>query len=47
MKKRKAEPKRSSSKNHDHDLISGRLNLRAFDDKKRHENYTGRTEIEK
>jgi len=37
MKKRKAEPKRSSSKNLDHDLISGRLNLRAFVDKKRHE----------
>jgi len=47
MKKRKAEPKRSSSKNLDHDLISGRLNLRAFVDKKRHEIKTGRTEYEK
>ena len=27
MKKLKAEPKRSSSKNLDHDLISGRLDL--------------------
>jgi len=47
MKKRKAEPKRSSSKNLDHDLISGRLNLRAFVDKKRHEIKTDRTEYEK
>jgi len=47
MKKLKAEPKRSSSKNLDHDLISGRLNLRAFVDKKRHEIKTGRTEYEK
>jgi len=47
MKKRKAEPKRSSSKNLDHDLISGRLNLRAFVDKKRHEIKTGRAEYEK
>ena len=47
MKKRKAEPKRSSSKNLDHDLISGRLNLRAFVDKKRHEIKTERTEYEK
>ena len=47
MKKRKAEPKQSSSKNLDHDLISGRLNLRAFVDKKRHEIKTDRTEYEK
>jgi len=47
MKKRKAEPKRSSSKNLDHDLISGRLDLRAFVDKKRHEIKTERTEYEK
>jgi len=47
MKKLKAEPKRSSSKNLDHDLISGRLNLRAFVDKKRHEIKTDRTEYEK
>ena len=47
MKKLKAEPKRSSSKNLDHDLISGRLNLRAFVDKKRHEIKTERTEYEK
>ena len=47
MKKLKAEPKRSSSKNLDHDLISGRLNLRAFVDKKRHEIKTGRAEYEK
>jgi hypothetical protein len=47
MKKLKAEPKRSSSKNLDHDLISGRLNLRAFVDKKRREIKTGRTEYEK
>jgi len=47
MKKRKAEPKRSSSKNLDHDLISGRLNLRAFVDKKRHEIRTERTKYEK
>ena len=47
MKKRKAEPKQSSSKNLDHDLISGRLDLRAFVDKKRHEIKTGRTEYEK
>ena len=47
MKKRKAEPKQSSSKNLDHDLISGRLNLRAFVDKKRHEIKTERTEYEK
>jgi len=47
MKKRKAEPKRSSSKNLDHDLISGRLNLRAFVDKTRHEIKTDRTEYEK
>jgi len=47
MKKRKAEPKRSSSKNLDHDLISGRLNLRAFVDKKRREIKTERTEYEK
>ena len=47
MKKQKAEPKRSSSKNFDHDLISGRLNLRAFVDKKRHEIKTERTEYEK
>jgi len=47
MKKLKAEPKRSSSKNLDHDLISGRLNLRAFVDKKRREIKTERTEYEK
>ena len=47
MKKRKAEPKRSSSKNLDHDLISGRLDLRAFVDKKRREIKTERTEYEK
>jgi hypothetical protein len=47
MKKLKAEPKQSSSKNLDHDLISGRLNLRAFVDKKRHEIKTDRTEYEK
>jgi len=47
MKKLKSEPKRSSSKNLDHDLISGRLNLRAFVDKKRHEIKTDRTEYEK
>ena len=47
MKKLKAEPKRSSSKNLDHDLISGRLDLRAFVDKKRHEIKTERTEYEK
>jgi len=47
MKKRKAEPKQSSSKNLDHDLISGRLNLRAFVDKKRHEIKTDRTEYDK
>ena len=47
MKKLKAEPKQSSSKNLDHDLISGRLNLRAFVDKKRHEIKTERTEYEK
>jgi len=47
MKKLKSEPKRSSSKNLDHDLISGRLNLRAFVDKKRHEIKTERTEYEK
>jgi len=47
MKKRKAEPKRPSSKNLDHDLISGRLDLRAFVDKKRHEIKTERTEYEK
>jgi len=47
MKKLKAEPKRSSSKNLDHDLISGRLNLRAFVDKKRREIKTDRTEYEK
>jgi len=47
MKKQKAEPKRSSSKNLDHDLISGRLNLRAFVDKKRHEIQTERTKYEK
>jgi len=47
MKKRKAEPKQSSSKNLDHDLISGRLDLRAFVDKKRHEIKTERTEYEK
>jgi len=47
MKKRKAEPKQSSSKNLDHDLISGRLNLRAFVDKKRHEIKTDRTKYEK
>ena len=47
MKKQKSEPKRSSSKNLDHDLISGRLDLRAFVDKKRHEIKTERTEYEK
>jgi len=47
MKKQKAEPKRPSSKNLDHDLISGRLDLRAFVDKKRHEIKTERTEYEK
>ena len=47
MKKLKDSPNRSSSKNLDHDLISGRLNLRAFVDKKRHEIKTGRTEYEK
>jgi len=47
MKKLKSEPKRSSGKNLDHDLISGRLNLRAFVDKKRHEIKTERTEYEK
>jgi len=47
MKKQKAEPKRSSSKNLDHDLISGRLDLRAFVDKKRREIKTERTEYEK
>ena len=47
MKKLKAEPKRSSGENLDHDLISGRLNLRAFVDKKRHEIKTERTEYEK
>jgi len=47
MKKLKAEPKRSSSKNLDHDLISGRLNLRALVDKKRNELQTERTKYEK
>jgi len=37
MKKLKAEPKRSSSKNLDHDLISGRLNLQEIVNKTRNE----------
>jgi len=47
MKKLKAEPKRSSSKNLDHDLISGRLNLQEFVNKKRNELQTERTKYEK
>ena len=47
MKILKAEPKRSSSKNLDRDLISGRLNLQEFVNKKRNELQTERTKYEK
>ena len=47
MKKLEAKPKRSSSKKLDHNLISGRLNLREYVDKKRKELQTERKEYEK
>ena len=47
MKKLNSRPKRSSSKNLDLDLISGRLNLREHVDKKRKELLAERDEYEK
>jgi len=47
MSKEKSKPKRSSSKKLDHDLISGRLNLREFVDKKRKEMHVERNVYEK
>ena len=46
MKKLESEPKQSSSNKLDHDLISGRLNLREIVDKKRKELQTERKEYE-
>ena len=47
MAKPKAKPKKSSSKKLDHDLISGRLNLREQIDKKRKELQAERKSYEK
>ena len=46
-KKQNGKPKRSSSKKFDHDLISGRLNLREQVEEKRKELQTDRKEYEK
>jgi len=47
MNKQKSKPKRSSSKKLDHDLVSGRLNLREYVDKKRKELHMKRNVYEK
>jgi len=47
MSKQNSKPKRSSGKKLDHDLVSGRLNLREYVDKKRKELHVERNVYEK